>query len=133
MIFLEQFTLNVDNKISVANKITFMSDFNINYLNQSDKNKMESIITPYGLKLFYPNDETRVSPSAKTQNDCLISDYETNKKIFCFDALYKTDHFASLVVKNVKRGKILPKIFYTFNEDNCPNSDFCNKFSALLW
>ena len=66
MIFLEQFTLNIDNKFSVANKITLMSNFNMNYLNQSNKNKLESIITPYGLKLFYPNDETRVNFSAKT-------------------------------------------------------------------
>ena len=131
MIFLEQFTLNVDNKFSVANKITFMSGFNINYLNQSDKNKMESIITPYGLKLFYPDDETRVSPSAKIQIDCLISDYETNKKFFCFDALYKTGHFDSLVGKNVKRGKILPKIFYTSMKIIALIEIFLKKNSAL--
>ena len=105
--FLEKLTINIDNTFTVSNKITLIADYNKNYLNKSDKDNMESIITPYGLKVFCPNDETRVSASAKTHIDDLISDYETYGNEFCSDTPYKTDNFASLVT-NIECGKILP-------------------------
>ena len=59
--FLEQLTLNIDNAFSVSNKITLLGDYNINYLDSKEKENLDSIIIPYGLKVFCPNDETRIS------------------------------------------------------------------------
>ena len=82
---MEQLTLNIDNAFSVSNKITLLGDYNINYLNSKEEENLDSIIIPYGLKVFFPNDETRISSSTKTHIDYIISDYETNGIEFVFD------------------------------------------------
>ena len=60
---------------------------------------MKSIITLYGLKIFCPNEEMQISASAKTHIDYIFSKYKTNENEICFNSLYKTDNFVSLVVK----------------------------------
>ena len=89
--FLEQLTLNIDNALSVSNKITLLGDYNINFLDSKEKENLDSTNIPYGLKVFCPNVETRISSSTKTHIDYIISDYETNGIEFCFDTPYKTD------------------------------------------
>ena len=131
--FLEQLTLNIDNAFSVSNKITLLGDYNINNLDSKEKENLDSIIIPYGLKVFCPNDETRISSSTKTHIDYIISDYETNGIEFCFDTPYKTDHFASFILTDIKCGKILPRIITTFNKKNYQKNEFCNSLSALPW
>ena len=131
--FLEQLTLNLDNTFSVSNKITLLGDYNLNYLDSKEKENLDSIIIPYGLKVFCPNDETRISSSTKTHIDYIISDYETNGIEFCFDTPYKTDHFASFILTEIKCGKILPRIISTLNKKNYQKNEFCNSFSALPW
>ena len=83
--FLEQLTLNIDNAFSVSNKITLLGEYNINYLDSKEKENLDSIIIPYRLKVFCPNDETRISSSTKTHIDYITSDHETNGIEFCFD------------------------------------------------
>ena len=63
--FLEQLTLNIENAFSVSNKITLLGDYNINYLDSKEKENLDSIIISYGLKVFCPNDETRIVPQLK--------------------------------------------------------------------
>ena len=87
----------------------------------------------FGLKVFCPNDETRISSSTKTQIDYIISDYETNGIEFCMDTPYKTDHFASFILTDIKCGKNLPRIISTFNKKNYQKNEFCNTLSALHW
>ena len=130
---MEQLTLNIDNAFSVSNKITLLGDYNINYLDSKEKENLDSIIIPYGLKVFCPYDETRISSSTKTHIDYIISDYETNGIEFCFDTPYKTDHFASFILTDIKCGKILPRIISTFNKKNYQKNEFCNSLSALPW
>ena len=131
--FLEQLTLNIDNAFSFSNKITLLGDYNINYLDSKEKENLDSIIIPYGLKVFCPNDETRISSSTKTHIDYVISDYETNGIEFCFDTPYKTDHFASFILMDIKCGKSLPRIISTFNKKSYQKNEFCNTLSALPW
>ena len=131
--FLKQLTLNIDNAFSVSNKITLLGDYNINYLDSKEKENLDSIIIPYGLKVFCPNDETRISSSTKTHIDYIISDYETNGIEFCFDTPNKTDHFASFILTDIKCGKSLPRIISTFNKKNYQKNEFCNTLSALPW
>ena len=131
--FLEQLTLNIDNAFSVSNNFTLLGDYNINYLDSKEKENLDSIIIPYGLKVFCPNDETRISSSSKTHIDYIISDYETNGIEFCFDTPYKTDHFASFILTDIKCGKSLPRIISTFNKKNYQKNEFCNTLSALPW
>ena len=114
-------------------KITLLGDYNINYLDSKEKENLDSIIIPYGLKVFYPNDETRISSSSKTHIDYIISDYETNGIEFCFDTPYKTDHFASIILTDIKCGKSFPRITSTFNMKNYQKNEFCNTLSALPW
>ena len=130
---MEQLTPNIDNAFSVSYKITLLGDYNINYLDSKEKENLDSIIIPYGLKVFCPYDETRISYSTKTHIDYIISDYETNGIEFCFDTRYKTDHFASFILTDIKCGKILPRIISTFNKKNYQKNEFCNSLSALPW
>ena len=50
---------NIDNAFSVSNQIIVMGDCNINYLNKSEKDYLESNITPYGLQVFCHDNVTR--------------------------------------------------------------------------
>ena len=95
--FLHKLTLNFDNAFSVLNKITLMAGYNISYLSKSDKDKKKSIITPYGLKIFRPSNETQVGDSAKTHITALV---------------------AMCQILNVERSR--QKIIQSFNKDNYP-------------
>ena len=63
--FLEQLTLNIDNSISVSNKITLLGDYNINYLDSKEKENLDSMIIPYGLKVFVQTMRPELIPQLK--------------------------------------------------------------------
>ena len=71
--------------------------------------------------------------TTKTHIDYIISDYETNGIEFCFDTPYKTDHFASFILTDIKCGRSLPRIISTFNKKYYQKNEFCNTLSARPW
>ena len=83
-----------------------------------ERENLESIIIPYGLKNFCPNDASRASASAKTHIDYLIGDFETKENEFYFDTPYRTDHNASLILTNINFEKNMLKIIFNFNKNN---------------
>ena len=63
--FLEQLTLNMDNAFSVSNKFTLLGDYYINYLDSEEKENLDSIIIPYGLKVFVQTMRPELVPQLK--------------------------------------------------------------------
>ena len=63
--FLKQLTLNIDNALSVSNKITLLGDYNINYLDSKEKENLDSIIIPYELKVFVQTMRPELVPQLK--------------------------------------------------------------------
>ena len=82
-----------------------MGHNNINYLNRSDKDNMESIITPYGLKFSIPMMRLESMLRQKLKSIKLIVTMKQTETHFVLIHLIKTEHFASLVVTNIKCGK----------------------------
>ena len=117
--FLHKLTLNFDNAFSVLNKITLMAGYNISYLSKSDKDKKKSIITPHGLKIFRPSNETQVGDSAKTHITALVA-MEPTKTRFVLIHLIKRNILFHIMcqILNVERSR--QKIIQSFNKDNYP-------------
>ena len=83
-IFLEQLAQNIDNAIVKGHKIKLMGDYNINYLNSKEKEKLDSILLPYHLEVQIKTEATRICKAGKTATliDYFISDIYVRKPIF---------------------------------------------------
>ena len=94
-IFLEQLATNIDNAIVRGHKILLMGDYNSNYLNSKEKEKLDSILLPYHLELQNKTEATRICKASKTATliDYFISDIYV-KKTIVFDTPILSDHFA---------------------------------------
>ena len=59
--FLEKLSMSIDHAVVEIKPLTMMGDYNINYLNQREKEDLETVILPYGLKTISANQPTRKS------------------------------------------------------------------------
>ena len=55
-------------------------------------------------------------PQLKLISTTLSVTMKKNGIEFCFDTPYKTDHFASFILTDIKCGKSLPRMISTFNK-----------------
>ena len=85
------------------------------------RDSLKTMVNPNGLNAFCPNCATRVSFPTKTHIAYLIAGFETNRIENCCDAPYRTDHFASLLLTNLKSGKNESKKKFTFNTRTIEN------------
>ena len=120
-IFLEQLATNIDNAIVKGHNIILMGDYNINYLNSREKEKLDSILLPYHLEIQNKTEATRICKTVKTATliDYFISDIYVKKTILC-DTPILSDHFALCTIlkeqtnplKLVEKKKIYDRITY---------------------
>ena len=82
-IFLEQLATNIDNAIVKGHNIILMGDYNINYLNSREKEKLDSILLPYHLEIQNKTEATRICKAGKTATliDYCISDIYVKKPL----------------------------------------------------
>ena len=102
--FLEQLALNIDTAVTENKKILMVGDYNINYLNHTEKVKLDTILIPYGLKVLN-NDPTRTNSSQSTQIDFVISEPENFINVLTGDCPIKSDHFCNLGLLKAKYEK----------------------------
>ena len=82
----------IDRVITENKPIMLMEDLNLNYLLESYKTKIDSILEPYGLNLVNSTIPTRIQNRSATLIDYTITDLETSKNVKISDAPFNTDH-----------------------------------------
>ena len=95
-IFLEELALQIDYGITKRQKILLLGDFNINYLHPNERNKIDTILVPYGLSM--------VQNTYKGKNliDFVIKDDELpHSNVFTFESPITSDHKATAMITNV--------------------------------
>ena len=114
--FLEKLVLGIDLAMAEGKSIILAGDYNLNYYAKRDRGLLQSVISPYDLKLSNIDTATRMTNSSSTFIDYIITD--DNKTGILADTILKTDHFAiitvpkSLMLKSkTTKKKILTKNF----------------------
>ena len=77
--FLDQLAINIDNAITKNEKIIFLGDYNINYLDTLERSRLETVILPYDLHIMNQTIPTRLNRGNKTKSfiDYIITDCST--------------------------------------------------------
>lgn len=100
--FIDELTKNIDNAIVENKSITLMGDYNINYLNGEERDKLDNCLMPYGLDVLNKKVATRISVSTKTLLDYIISDSSNTEEYLVSDTEFKTDHLLSVCIESTK-------------------------------
>ena len=74
-LFLEQLSLSIDFAVTENKPITLLGDYNIDYLNMRERQDLETVILPYGLKINNTDAPTRVRGNSKSLVDYIITDH----------------------------------------------------------
>ena len=111
-----------------------MGDYNINYLNDSEKQCLDTILTPYGLKILNITEPTRIRKKSRTLIDYIITDHSCTKSFetIVSDSPFRTiknkpiDHLATSAVTNIKI-KVPVKVFQKiiFDKSKYNKHQFC--------
>ena len=81
-----------------------MQDFDINYLENKEKQNFETINPPYDLIVINKRQATRIKNKSHSLIDYIVID--GNEPLFyskIFDSTIQTDHFAQLIVLATKK------------------------------
>ena len=100
--FLNELALNLDYATFENKQIIVTGDFNIDFLKKEEREKLCTVITPYGLHVQNNKEPTRTSNDSKSQTliDYLICEPSLFKRVFACDTNLKSDHFGVLGIFN---------------------------------
>ena len=110
-----------------------MGDFNINYLKETEKTNLSTVLNPYGLKVCNTFLHTRITENVSSIIDYIVTDTSFTDSFVC-DTIVKSDRLAQLVIShcNIKPSKeavrkvIFDKRYYSIQE-------FCETLSQQNW
>ena len=101
LVFLADLAKSIDHAESFNSNLILLGDYNLNYLNEDDKQPLDTILIPYDLDVT--NKLTPTHPKALI--DYIITDlsikYLTNNSIFSTPPT-KTDHQATALITELK-------------------------------
>ena len=111
-----------------------MGDYNINYLENKEKQNLETIIQPYDLNVTNKHQATRIKDESNSLIDYIIID--GNEPLLyneIFDSPIQTDHFAQLIILATKfsKNKVIKKQIY--DKTNYSPKDFKHSIKQLNW
>ena len=121
--FLNTLNRSIDIVAAEGKSLTIMGDFNINYLKESERTNLSTVLNLYGLKVC-----NTFLPTRNTENGSSIIDYigtDTSfTDSFVCDTIVKSDHLAQLVIshcnfkpsKEAVRKVIFDKHYYSIQE-----------------
>ena len=122
--FLDQLSYNLDYVFVQCNTVHVPGDISLNCLNESEKNKLESIITPYGLQFIDIHEHTGLAQNSESHIDYFLTKNLEKSRQFTFDQPFKSDQLAYLVVTAFKLIKCKAKNIYCFNKKLHNANDF---------
>ena len=131
---LEQSARSIDRAITENKTIIMMGDYNINYLENKEKQNLETIIQPYDLNVTNKHQSTRIKDESNSLIDYIIID--GNEPLLyneIFDSPIQTDHFAQLIILATKfsKNKVFKKQIY--DKTNYSPKDFKHSIKQLNW
>ena len=106
--FLEELSTSIDYAVTENKPITLMGDYNLDYLNKKEKQSLDTIMIPYGLKITNENIPTRISGNCKSLLDYIITDLPEYKRTYISDTPLRTikgkmsDHYATSIITDIK-------------------------------
>ena len=108
-LFLEQLSLSIDFAVTENKPITLLGDYNIDYLNERERQDLETVILPYGLRINNTDEPTRVRGNSKSLIDYIITDHLQAEtfRAHVSDTPLRTgnkkriDHFATSLITNI--------------------------------
>ena len=131
--FLNTLNRSTDIVAAEGKSLTIMGDFNINYLKESERTNLSTVLNPYGLKLCNTFLPTRITENGSSIIDNIVTDTSFTDSFVC-DTIVKSDHLAQLVIshcnfkpsKEAVRKVIFDKRYYSIQE-------FCKTLSQQNW
>ena len=131
--FLEDQAKSIDHAQSFNSNIILLGDYNLNYLNEDDKQSSDTILIPFNLDVT-----NKLTPThSKAVIDYIITDLGikdlTNTSIV-FTPPIKTAHQATAFVRKVKLNNNIRSIKRKiYDKSNYSNYKFKQKLSAINW
>ena len=107
--FLEELSTSIDYAITENKPMTLMGDYNVDYLNNKEKQYLDTITVPYGLNIVNTEIPTRVRGKSKSLLDYIFTDLpgSVNFESYVSDTPLRNldgehvDHFQTSVISNV--------------------------------
>ena len=131
--FLEDLAKSIDHAQSFNSNLILLGDYNLNYLNEDDKQSLDTILIPYNLDVT-----NKLTPThSKALIDYIITDLGikdlTNISIV-FTSPIKTDHQATAFITELKlNNNVRPIKRKIYDKSNYSNYKFKQKLSAINW
>ena len=131
--FLEDLAKSIDHAQSFNSNLILLGDYNLNYLNEDDKQSLDTILIPYNLDVT----NKFTSTHSKALIDYIITDLGikdlTNNSIV-FTPPIKTDHQATAFITELKlNNNVRPIKRKIYDKSNYSNYKFKQKLSAINW
>ena len=131
--FLNTLNRSIDIVAAEGKSLTIMGDFNINYLKESERINLSTVLNPCGLKVCNTFLPTRVTENGSSITDYIVTDTSFTDSFLC-DTIVKSDHLAQLVIshcsikpsKEAVRKVIFDMRYYSIEE-------FCKTLSQQNW
>ena len=82
-----------------------MEDYNLDYLIKKEKQSLDTIVIPYGLKITNENIPTKISGNCNSLLDYIITDLPEHKRTCISDTPLRTikekmsDHYATIITE----------------------------------
>ena len=111
--------MQIDYGITKKQKLLLLGDFNINYRQPNERNKMNTNLVPYGLSVV-----SKTSTRGKNLIDFVVKDDEQPySNVFTFESPIKSDHKSIAMKTNVTMNKKQPprRIIKFDKSEHCKN------------
>ena len=123
-------------KVSTKKKsICLIGDYNLNYLNKKEKEKLNTIILPYDLHLMISRTATRHKNGSCSLLEYIITENGLRGKYYyVFDSPIESDHLAQVLFTDftlTQKQKPLRK--WTFDKRNYDALNFRNSLNYINW
>ena len=133
--FLDELVLCIDKASTESKSKCLKGDYNINYLNNKEKQKLDTIILPYDLHLLNSRTATRHQNGSCSLLDYIITDNGLRRKYYyVFDSPIKSDHLAQILFTDftlTQKQKPLRK--FIFDKRNYDPRNFRNSLTYINW
>ena len=105
MQFQDELAINIDNVVSRNETIVLVGGLKYHYFEDVEKQRLETILTPYGLEVQNKEIPTRISRNTFTRSliDYMIADNFTVNSTIVIDNAVFSDHFAVLGFSKYKK------------------------------
>ena len=134
--FLNELAFNFDYATTENKQIIVTGDFNIDFSKMGEREKLCTVITPYGLHVQNNKEPTKTSNDSKSQTliDYLICEPSLFKKVLACDTNLKSDHFGVLGIFNCYAKTKQPRLIkYIHDKSNYKKSSYQESVRDLNW